>query len=519
MLRLDTTTRTLQIQLSGAVTTNQLPVLVAYSDKAATTYDGNSQASTTNDTTAVSICDAPAASVVRDIDYLSVWNRDTVSQIVSIIFDDNGTPYTLLRITLTIGEQLVYTHAEGWSSNDTNGRRKVEIISTPGTAYVNMTDGTNTSIAVGADTFRFRSANDRLAVLVGDDDVTFGDNLLLTLDEGNIVHNNLSGLQGGTAGEFYHLTLPEDTTVVNLTALANGIVVKTGANTFANRTLTQPAAGITISNADGVAGNPTFALANDLAALEGLGSTGIAVRTAADTWVQRTITGTTNQITLTDGDGVAGNPIIAIASNTILPGTESATVPMGTTAERPVTPLPGMIRYNTDINCYEAWSEDAIAWQCIDTSVEGNAVKQLISGQLAHQSGTTLIPFDNTPPLVTEGTQFFTQNITTETAGGRVVIWFSTIVTVSNANRVATIALFRDSVLIGVTAVGAPSTNSPVTATFIVADSPGAAGTYAYSGRIGVSAAATWYVGGFTPDANYGGQANTNNQYVALRIE
>ena len=105
---------------------------------------------------------------------------------------------------------------------------------------------------------------------------------------------------------------------------------------------------------------------------------------------------------------------------------------MGTTAERPVTPLPGMIRYNTDINCYEAWSEDAIAWQCIDTSVEGNGVKQLISGQLAHQSGTTLIPFDNTPPLVTEGTQFFTQNITTETAGGRVVIWFSTCINLSS---------------------------------------------------------------------------------------
>lgn len=517
MLRLDTTTRTLQIQLSGAVTTNQLPVLVAYSDKAATTYDGNSQASTTNDTTAVSICDAPAASVVRDIDYLSVWNRDTVSQIVSIIFDDNGTPYTLLRITLTIGEQLVYTHAEGWSSNDTNGRRKVEIISTPGTAYVNMTDGTNTAVAVGADTFRFRSANDRLAVLIGDDDVTFGDNLLLTLDEGNIVHNNLSGLQGGTAGQFYHLTLPEDTSVVNLTALGNGIVVKTGTSTFANRSLTQPAAGITISNDDGVAGNPTFALANDLAALEGLGSTGIAVRTAADTWVQRTITGTTDQITLTDGDGVAGNPIIAIASNPIFPGTGSATIPIGTTGDRPGSPTTGMIRYNTTLGCYETWT--GTQWLCISTAVPGNSVKQFVGGQLAHLSGTTQIPYDDTPPLVTEGTEFFTQDITTETAAGKIILWFSTIVTVSNASRIATIALFRDSVLIGVTAVGAPSSNAPVTATFIVADAPGAAGTYTYSGRIGNSAAATWYVGGFTSGANYGGAANTNNQYVIMRIE
>lgn len=78
---------------------------------------------------------------------------------------------------------------------------------------------------------------------------------------------------------------------------------------WAARSLTQPAAGITISNSDGLAGDPTFALANDLAALEGLGSTGIAVRTAADTWTQRSLTAGTN-ITITYPDGVSGNPVI-----------------------------------------------------------------------------------------------------------------------------------------------------------------------------------------------------------------
>lgn len=79
----------------------------------------------------------------------------------------------------------------------------------------------------------------------------------------------------------------------DLTAIAGlattGIAVRTGAGTWAVRDLSYPAAGLTITNGSGVAGNPTFALANDLAALEGLSSTGIPIRTGTDTWSQRTL--------------------------------------------------------------------------------------------------------------------------------------------------------------------------------------------------------------------------------------
>lgn len=93
-----------------------------------------------------------------------------------------------------------------------------------------------------------------------------------------------------------------------------GIAVRTAVNAWEQRSLVAPAAGFTITNPAGVAGNPTFALANDLAAVEGLGSTGIAVRSAADTWVQRSVAGTANEITLTNGDGVSANPTVSLPS-------------------------------------------------------------------------------------------------------------------------------------------------------------------------------------------------------------
>ena len=91
-----------------------------------------------------------------------------------------------------------------------------------------------------------------------------------------------------------------------------GLAARTGAATWANRTLTAPAAGFTITNPAGVAGDPTFVLANDLSALEGLGTTGLAVRSAADTWLTRSIVGTADQVTVANGDGVGGNPTLSI---------------------------------------------------------------------------------------------------------------------------------------------------------------------------------------------------------------
>lgn len=86
-----------------------------------------------------------------------------------------------------------------------------------------------------------------------------------------------------------------------------------GSGTVTSVDITPPAAGITATGGPiTTAGAITLALANDLAALEGLSSTGIAVRSGTDTWVQRSIAGTASRVAVTNGSGVSGNPTVDI---------------------------------------------------------------------------------------------------------------------------------------------------------------------------------------------------------------
>ena len=50
----------------------------------------------------------------------------------------------------------------------------------------------------------------------------------------------------------------------------------------------------------------------DLAAVAGLSSSGLIARTGAGTAAARTITGTANQVTVSNGDGVSGNPTLSL---------------------------------------------------------------------------------------------------------------------------------------------------------------------------------------------------------------
>jgi hypothetical protein len=128
MIRLDTTNRTLVISIVGSVITNPIQILVGYSDDTGTTYTGGTEISTMSSGGAT-ICSSPASSTIRNIDSITVFNKDTVSNAVSISFNDTGTTYQLINVVLQTGETLQYTHGRGWESTDINGAIKSSLIS------------------------------------------------------------------------------------------------------------------------------------------------------------------------------------------------------------------------------------------------------------------------------------------------------------------------------------------------------------------------------------------------------
>lgn len=63
---------------------------------------------------------------------------------------------------------------------------------------------------------------------------------------------------------------------------------------------------------------------SDLTAVAGLTGTGLLVRTGTGAATNRTVTGTASQVTVTNGDGVSGNPVLSLPSPVVLPGALTA---------------------------------------------------------------------------------------------------------------------------------------------------------------------------------------------------
>jgi hypothetical protein len=125
MFTLDTTTKSIEVVLAGVITTNQLQIVTSYVDKTTSSFTPASTTTATNSTTTVTIAAAPVALTQREVHSINIYNADTAAATITVRVNDNGTLRPLVKITLAVGDTLVYVHADGWSVIDSSGETKI----------------------------------------------------------------------------------------------------------------------------------------------------------------------------------------------------------------------------------------------------------------------------------------------------------------------------------------------------------------------------------------------------------
>lgn len=152
----------------------------------------------------------------------------------------------------------------------------------------------------------------------------------------------------------------------SLEAAGNGLIAKTGSSSVTARSIAVSGSGLSVTNGDGISGNPTLAMTGLPSSLAGLTGSGFLCLPNNGTVNAVTLTGTSDQITVTGGDGTGGNPTFAIASNPALPGNAGVVMPSGSTAQRSVAPTNGTLRYNSDTGLLEGYLNSS--WQSLAAS-------------------------------------------------------------------------------------------------------------------------------------------------------
>lgn len=225
------------------------------------------------------------------------------------------------------------------------------------------------------------------------------------------VTNGLVITDGGAQGLFNISSTGALLSLVNSSA---GFQVKTNATTITNRSIVVSGNGLAITNGSGVSGDPTITLSGAPLNLANASFNGLVVLSTAGGITSATITGTANQITVTNGTGISGNPTVAISSDPILPGAGGLVVPVGTTGQRGSS-TNGNFRYNTTTASFEGYANGA--WGSIVSGAGVSSISFGSTGLTPSTSSTGAVVVAGTLAVTSGGT-----GVVTSTGTGSVVL-------------------------------------------------------------------------------------------------
>jgi len=159
------------------------------------------------------------------------------------------------------------------------------------------------------------------------------------------------GLQNGGAQSYLRVTL--NGTSGSLETAGDGFAVKVS-GVIVPRNITITGNGLSITDGNGQAGNPAISLSGLPASLAGMSGSGLVAVLSGSTLTPRSILGVSNQTSVTNGNALAGNPTVGLADNAVFPGSGAVTLPIGTQGEQPAGSN-GQIRFNSTDGRFEGY--------------------------------------------------------------------------------------------------------------------------------------------------------------------
>lgn len=161
-------------------------------------------------------------------------------------------------------------------------------------------------------------------------------------------------------------------------------------------------------------------------------------------------------------------------------------------ANQPAFGVVGRLFIATDTN--KIYRDTGTAWVLLS---DGNAVitAQVFYSSIAEASGTTTKTDANTTPVITDGTQVWSQAITPTATTSRIVFNGSVYVDHGTNARRMILALFRNSTCIGVTSDYIATANTGRSMKISFRDLPNTTSTVTYTARVWANNTGTWRVG------------------------
>ena len=157
-MKLDTTTRKLEVLLAGTVSTTACPVVVCYRDENRNApqnlgaVPSATQAITVSSVTVSTFLSAPSVNtIVRVPERISFKNSDVSTHTVTFRLNDNSTTYPFWSPQLLTGESAFYDEGRGWYATDAQGNLKEALAAASNWAVSgNLTVAGNTTLGDAA---------------------------------------------------------------------------------------------------------------------------------------------------------------------------------------------------------------------------------------------------------------------------------------------------------------------------------------------------------------------------------